>query len=149
MKVLALDIGHGDELYFSDLSHIVNAENVLMRNFAGEKQFLFEAAEGFGIAHHPLTDDFDRDQAIKILVISLINAAHTALPEEGFNAVAGTKIAARRERRRVHHAYGGRIANRHRGAAMTARIGEVRICCTAMRAVQCHKPRNNASATGK
>ncbi len=43
LQVLALDEGHGNETQAADIAHVVNAQNIFVRNLAGENQFLLEA----------------------------------------------------------------------------------------------------------
>src|SRR5580704_9603125 len=68
MEVGALDKRHGDELDAADFPHVVNAEDIFMRNFAGEEEFLLETLEGVAFSHYPLADDFDGDEAVEVLV---------------------------------------------------------------------------------
>ena len=36
LQVLSLDVGHGDEPHSAHFAHIVNTQNIFMRNFTGE-----------------------------------------------------------------------------------------------------------------
>src|SRR5208337_5271946 len=44
VKILAFDIGHGNELHAGKFAHVVNAKYVFVRDLAGENQLLLEAA---------------------------------------------------------------------------------------------------------
>ena len=51
MEVGAVDEGHRNELRPGNIAQIVNAENVPVRNLAGQQQLLLEALHGFRMNH--------------------------------------------------------------------------------------------------
>ena len=51
VQVLAVDVGHRDELQALDVAQVVNPEDVLVRNLRAEQQLLFEALHSGRIGH--------------------------------------------------------------------------------------------------
>ena len=81
-EVPALHEVHGDELDSVGLSEIINANDVFMRDLAGENQFLLEAAEDFRIFREFRADELERNNAVEFLVARLVYCAHAALSEQ-------------------------------------------------------------------
>ena len=126
----------------------MNAENILVRDFARQQELLLEALQGLRVAHHALPDYLDGDHAVERFVVGLVDAAHTAFAEQGFDAVARAEILARRQ-------YGGiceldcyGLAHRHGGAAVRTRFGEIRICVRALRAIHIAKRQRGSRPSG-
>ncbi len=92
MEVGAIDEGHRNELRPSNIAQIVNAENVPVRNLAGQQQLLLEALHGFRMNHQFGADKFERDGAVQIQIVGLVDSTHASLAEKLFDTVAGTKI---------------------------------------------------------
>src|SRR6185437_11433960 len=64
MKIGAIDEGHRNELRPSNIAQIVNAENVPVRNLAGQQQHLFEALHGFRMDHQFGANQFEGDGTV-------------------------------------------------------------------------------------
>src|ERR1700689_5216065 len=82
LEVASLDILHGDELDALGLTEIENADDVTMGHFAREDEFLFEAAQDFGMAGEFGTDQFERHQAFEFRVARLVDGTHPTLTQE-------------------------------------------------------------------
>ena len=145
LQILALDEGHGNETQAADIAHIVNAQDIFVRDLAGENQFLLEALQRVGLSDGAFTHHLDGDRAVQFLVVSFVHAAHSALAEQRVNSVARTEIAPRSDDGSVHHLNGFRLAQRH--GSTTARTGlrEVGINRTAVRAIDHGKAARTAS----
>lgn len=97
----------------ADFTHVVNPKNILVRNLAGEKQFLLEALERRSFTYNALANNFYGDHAVERFVAGLVDAAHSSLSEKRLDVIARAEIAARLESRHVHHANSYIIANGH------------------------------------
>jgi hypothetical protein len=51
-------------------------------DLARQDEFLFEAAENFGMAGEVGSDEFQRDQTVELQVASLVDGSHATLAEE-------------------------------------------------------------------
>ena len=147
VKILAFDIGHGDELHAGDFAHVVNAKDVLVRDLAGEDQFLLEAVQGILFPYDTLADYLNRNRAIQLFVSRFIDAAHAALTEERLDAVTRAEIASRLKDGRVHRMNGFGVADGHRSAAFRAVFDEIRICSLTVGAND-HSNRQGGSEPG-
>jgi hypothetical protein len=135
VEILAFNEGHSDKARISNTPHIVNAQNVFVGNLTGEKELLLEAFQRIGLAHHSLANDLDGYCAVKLFIVSLVDAAHAALAEERIDAIAGAEFTARSKGSRVLHYDCFHIPNGHGGAAVAARVREVGIDAATVRAV--------------
>ena len=97
-EIRSLDVRHRDVLDAVDLAEIVDADDVLVGDLAGEQQLALEALlerlrpppgrRGIG------PDDLDRDRDLEHLVPGLIDGAHAADAEQPDDVVAGAEILA-------------------------------------------------------
>ncbi len=55
-EIAAFDEGHGDELDAADVAEIVDTQDILLRDLAGEQELLFEALHGLRIGGQLGTD---------------------------------------------------------------------------------------------
>jgi hypothetical protein len=78
-QVTSLNILHGDELDALRLPEIKDADDVAMSNFTREDEFLFEAAEDFGMARKIRANELERDEALEFDVTSFLNSSHSSL----------------------------------------------------------------------
>ena len=121
---------------------------MFVRDFAREIQFLFEAFQGIGIAHKSFPHNLDGNDTIDILVVSLVDATHSALAEKRFNAISSPKIAPRRKNRGSYDLDGfRRIHSGHGGAAVRTRSGRVRIHGATLRTIH-SRSRQTGSRSG-
>ena len=96
VKILAIHVGHGDELQATHISEIVYAQDVFVRYLAREQQLLLQPLHGnrisgqFGL--HQLQSHLPADVA----VVRFINLAHAAFTQQRLDAIAGSKLAAGR-----------------------------------------------------
>ena len=135
MQVLSLDIRHGDELHSGGLAQVVNAQDVLVGNFAGQQQFLLEALLHRGVQRQAGTDQLERHGSVQFLVPGLVNRAHAALSKHAVDAIAGAEIhlvrtaagAQRRPRPRR-----GRTERSLRAARDRKRGGRRCPCCSSL-----------------
>ncbi len=93
-EILAFNEGHGDELGALEIVQIVNAQDILVRNSAGKKQFLFEALDDRGVADEIRLKRFERDRAREFLIERSVHLAHAASTEKFFDAKPGAKVLA-------------------------------------------------------
>ena len=126
-KIAAFDEGHGDELDAADVAQIVYAEDVLLRDLAGQQELLFEALHGLRIGGQLGTDEFEGDGAAEFVVVGLVDGAHAAFAEQGLDAVAGAERGTRlqvggQDGAGDGHAPGG-VGNRRRGHAPGVGLG--------------------------
>src|SRR5690349_9893499 len=91
-QVSSLDEGHRDELHSSAFAEIVNAEDVLVRDAAGEKEFLLKALQDFRIRHELWPNDLERNHTIELQIVCLVDAAHTSFAQLAFHAIAWAEI---------------------------------------------------------
>ena len=81
-EVVPLDKRHADVLRAADISQIVNADDVLVGDLAGEQELALEAALDVarhrGIGADVRTNDLESDDDVEDLVPRLIHNAHTA-----------------------------------------------------------------------
>src|SRR6185312_16628483 len=91
-QVAPLDEGHGDELHPSAFAEIVDTQDMLVRDAAGQQKFLLESLQDLRVRHQVPTDDFEGDHAIELKVVSLVDAAHPSFAELAFYAIARTEI---------------------------------------------------------
>ena len=96
-KVGAIDESHGDELDAVPIAHVVDAQNVLVGDFAGQQQLLLEALHGLEIVGQAGAHQFERHQAVEFVVVSLIDRSHAALAQQPFNAVSDAENRSRRK----------------------------------------------------
>ena len=94
-EIAAFDEGHGDELDAANVAEIVDAQDVLLRDLAGEQELLFEALHGLRIRGQLRADQFQRDGAAELGVVGLVDRAHSAFAEQRFDAVASAECGAR------------------------------------------------------
>jgi hypothetical protein len=80
-KALAFQELHGDELETAGLSHIEDADYILVRNLAGEQQLLRESLHDFGMAGEFGPDALERDYPLNVAVVSFVNCSHAAHAE--------------------------------------------------------------------
>jgi hypothetical protein len=123
------------EMKRTDGAHIVNAENVLVRDPAGENKFLLEAFQRVALADGAFADHFDGNRAIEIFVVGLIHAAHAALAQKAFDAIARPEVAARSDHSRIDRLHRDIVTHRHGRATVRAGFSEIRIDSCAVRAV--------------
>ena len=88
VQVLAVHVGHRDELQALDVAEVVNPEDVLVRDLRAEQQLLLEALHGGGVGDEAGPDDLDGDVAIELAVVRLVDAAHPAFAEGVLDVVA-------------------------------------------------------------
>ncbi len=127
VKVRAVHKSHGDELHAVGFAQIVNAQNVLVRDSAGEKKLVFESLNDLGIAGKVGLQDFQGDKSVELAVIGFIDTPHAAFAEKrfnhksrpeflsGFKQAASTGTAAGRSASRGCAACGGVAGRRLRG----------------------------------
>jgi hypothetical protein len=97
VQIAALDVGHGNELDVAYFAEVVNAQDVLVGDFACEEQFLFESSECVRVGHRPGANHLERDRAFEVLVEGLVHPTHRALPQQRDDAIARAEIGARGE----------------------------------------------------
>ena len=103
LQILAFDERHGNEAETADIAHVVDTQDVLMGNLAGENQLLLEALQRIRLADGSVAHDFDGYGAVQVFIVGLINSAHAALAEKSFDAVTRTEIAPRSDDGGIHH----------------------------------------------
>ena len=85
-QVVALDVGHRDVLDALDLAEVVYADDVLVRDLAGEQQLALEAALQLGgrlrLRDGFRSDHLERDRDAQLLVPRLVHRAHPARAEQ-------------------------------------------------------------------
>ena len=94
-EIRSLEVRHRDVLDAVDLAEIVNSDDVLVGDLAGQDQFLFEPAlhfpgrkrvsRGFG------TNDFERHTLRQLRVPDLVHRTHTANAQDFDDVIAGTE----------------------------------------------------------
>ena len=81
-QVRAFDVRHRDVLDAVDLSEVVNADDVLVGDLAGEQELLLEPAldilRPVGILRRLRANDLQRDGDVQLRVPRLIDGAHPA-----------------------------------------------------------------------
>ena len=123
-EVPPLDELHGDELEALGHAQVINADDVLVGDLAGQDQLLLEAREDLGIAGQFGADDLHRQQAVQLAVPGLVDRPHAAFPEHLENLITVGQQAARHKRRRSHRNHAGAD---HRPARRGFRNGRVSI----------------------
>ena len=101
-EVVALDVRHRDVLDAVDLAEIVNADDVLVRDLAGEQQLALEAPLDF-LRRPRIGDRFRAGSPSarprrRAPVPRLVDRAHAADPEQPDDVIARAEGLARRER---------------------------------------------------
>ena len=99
-EIRALEVRHRDVLDAVDLAEIVNADDVLVRDLAGEDQLLLEPAlhlpRRIRVARRLGADDFERDPLPELRVPHLVHRAHPANAQHFDDVIAGAERLARR-----------------------------------------------------
>ncbi len=90
-QVLTLDELHGDELDAVGFVQVVDADDVLVRDLAGQHQFLLEARQDGRIAGKVGTNDLQPDDAFHFHVAGFVDCAHAAHAEHLVDLVAAAE----------------------------------------------------------
>src|SRR5713226_603488 len=93
-EVASIDIRHGDELHAVVFAKVVDAQNVGMRNAAGQQQLVLEALQGLGVGHQIWPKNLDGYDAVQFAVAGLVDFAHAAGTEQRFHVIPRAKIGA-------------------------------------------------------
>src|SRR5258708_1464566 len=80
-KIATLHELHRDELDTLRLPQVENPNDIFVRYLARQDQFLFEAAQNFGLVRELRANDLQRDHAIHFAVASLVDRSHTAFAQ--------------------------------------------------------------------
>ena len=80
VKILTLHARHRNELEAVYFAQIVNPQNVLMRDLAGQQQFLFESLHRAQVPGHFGTDQLERYHAAHLQVPGAVDLAHPPSP---------------------------------------------------------------------
>ena len=95
-KIRALDVRHRDVLDAVDLADVVDADDVPVRDLAGEQQLALEPPldllRGGRVRHGLRADDLDRDRDFQLLVPRLVDRSHAAGPEQADDVVAAAEL---------------------------------------------------------
>ena len=86
-QILALDEGHGDVLHAAEIAQVVDAQNVLVGDAAGQQQLLLEALHGLR-AGQLRAHQLERHGAVEFQVERLVDRPHAALAQQPFDAIA-------------------------------------------------------------
>ena len=123
-QVVALDVRHRDVLDAVDLAEVVNADDVLVRDLAGEQQLVLEALfrrRQRDAAPPVRANHLQRDRDAQLRVPGLVDRAHAADAEDPDDVIARAERLPDPERprgfeRRRAHFGGSRRAGGRRGA---------------------------------
>ncbi len=101
-QLLAFDERHGQELDAVDLAELVNPDDVLVSDLAGQEQLLLEAPlehrRGLGVGSDLRPDHLQRDQYAQLRVPRLVDRAHAAEAKQLHDVIARAERRAGCER---------------------------------------------------
>ena len=97
VEVFALHVGHGDELDAAYVAQVVNAQNILVRNAAGQQQFLLEALHRSRITGQFRAHQLQRYRAIQIAILGFVDLAHPSFANNRFDEIARPELCPRRD----------------------------------------------------
>ena len=80
-EVLAGDVLHGQKLHAAGLAEVIDAEDVLVRDVAGELNLAFESLQDRRVTGKIEADDFQSDVAIELTIAGEVDLPHPTLPE--------------------------------------------------------------------
>jgi hypothetical protein len=80
-EVPALDIIHGDEFEAVGNAEIEDPDDIAMGHLAGEDQLLLETPNCLRMIRIFRANHFQRDQAIKLPILGLVDGSHAALAQ--------------------------------------------------------------------
>ena len=92
VKIPAVHEGHGDEFHAVGLAQVVNAQDILVRDSAGEKKFVFEALNDLGIAGEVGLQDFQSNETVEFAIVGFVDAAHAAFAKKILDDKARSKF---------------------------------------------------------
>src|ERR1700721_154344 len=87
-KVFPVDELHADEANALGLAEVEDADDVLMRDVAGENQLLLKALQDCRIGSQFRADDLKRNKPVKLAITGLIDRPHAPLAEDPHNFIA-------------------------------------------------------------
>ena len=87
-EIFPLDELHRDELEVARLAEVVDAQDVLVGDAAGQQDLALEPFEDLGARRHVGADHLQGDVALQLAVVGPVDGPHAALAQDGGDLVA-------------------------------------------------------------
>ena len=90
-EIAPFDELHGDELDAFGIAQIEDAHDILVRDLAGEQEFLLEAGENGRVGGELGADEFESNGAVEFAVAGFVDGSHAAFAQQVQDFVAAAE----------------------------------------------------------